>query len=83
MKVATALSTTAILKGPPLAGPMGVDLRPHSDEQSQPHADIEFQCPYNTAPQTWPHEQLQKLNPGFLQPLLDQAAPTWPAAASR
>ena len=38
---------------------------------------LEFLRPYNTAPESWPHTQLKKLEPGFLQPLLDQAAQVW------
>ncbi|MFZ5494664.1 MAG: alginate lyase family protein [Verrucomicrobiota bacterium] len=35
---------------------------------------LEFLRPYNAAPEKWPHPQKEKLAPGFLDPLLAQAA---------
>ncbi|AOS44200.1 Alginate lyase [Lacunisphaera limnophila] len=35
---------------------------------------VEFLRPYNTAPETWPHRQNEKLAPGFLDHLLAEAA---------
>ena len=62
-----------------LAAPLGVDLwRFVATNGASLHRGIEFLRPYNTAPETWPHGQLKKLKPGFLQPLLDQAPQHWP-----
>ena len=66
-----------------LAAPLGVDLW-HYEGTNGPslRRGIEFLRPYNAAPETWPHSQLKQLKPGFLQPLLDQAARIWPPESS-
>ena len=62
-----------------LAAPLGVDLWHYAATNGASlHRGLEFLRPYNTAPETWPHSQLKELKPGFLQPLLDQAARIWP-----
>ena len=62
-----------------LAAPLGVDLWHYAATNGASlHRGLEFLRPYNTAPETWPHSQLKQLEPGFLQPLLDQAARIWP-----
>ena len=62
-----------------LAAPLGVDLWHYvATNGASLHRGLEFLRPYNTAPETWPHSQLKQLKPGFLQPLLDQAARIWP-----
>ncbi len=62
-----------------LAAPLGVDLWNYAAANGDNlRRGLEFLRPYNTAPATWPHSQLKQLEPGFLQPLLDQAAHVWP-----
>lgn len=62
-----------------LAAPLDVDLWHYvATNGASLHRGLEFLRPYNTAPETWPHNQLKRLEPGFLQPLLDQAARIWP-----
>src|SRR5579862_8303141 len=62
-----------------LSTPLGLDLWNYTATNGASlHRGLEFLVPYNTAPETWPHGQLKKLKPGFLQPLLDQAAHVWP-----
>jgi acetyl esterase/lipase len=62
-----------------LAAPLGVDLWHYSATNGASlHRGLEFLLPYNTAPEAWPHSQLKKLEPGFLQPQIDQAAHIWP-----
>jgi acetyl esterase/lipase len=62
-----------------LAAPLGVDLWHYEGTNGASlHRGLEFLLPYNTAPETWPHSQLKQLKPGFLQPLLNQAARVWP-----
>jgi acetyl esterase/lipase len=62
-----------------LAAPLGVDLWHYAATNGASlHQGLEFLRPYNTTPETWPHSQLRKLKPGFLQALLDQAARIWP-----
>jgi acetyl esterase/lipase len=61
-----------------LAAPLGVDLWNYTATNGASlHRGLEFLIPYNTAPETWPHSQLKKLKPGFLKPLLAQAAQIW------
>ena len=61
-----------------LAAPLGVDLWNYAATNGASlRRGVEFLRPYNTAPATWPHSQLKELKPGFLQPLLDQAAQIW------
>jgi len=62
-----------------LAAPLGVDLWHYvATNGASLHRGLEFLRPYNTAPEIWPHSQLKQLKPGFLKPLLDQAARIWP-----
>lgn len=62
-----------------LAAPLGVDLWHYTAPNGASlRQGIEFLRPYNAAPETWPHNQLKHLKPGFLNPLLDQAAQVWP-----
>ena len=62
-----------------LAAPLGVDLWHYEGTNGASlHRGLEFLRPYNTAPETWPHGELKRLQPGFLQPLLDKAARIWP-----
>jgi acetyl esterase/lipase len=62
-----------------LSAPLGVDLWHYvATNGASLHQGLEFLRPYNTAPETWPHSQLKQLKPGFLKPLLDQAARIWP-----
>ncbi|MGD0059068.1 MAG: alginate lyase family protein [Verrucomicrobiia bacterium] len=62
-----------------LAAPLGVDLWHYTATNGASlYQGLEFLRPYNIAPETWPHSQLKKLEPGFLKPLLDQAAQIWP-----
>jgi acetyl esterase/lipase len=64
-----------------LAAPLGVDLWHYvATNGASLHQGLEFLRPYNIAPETWPHSQLKQLKPGFLKPLLDQAAQIWPDA---
>jgi acetyl esterase/lipase len=61
-----------------LATPLGVDLWNYTATNGASlHRGLEFLIPYNTAPETWPHNQLKKLEPGFLKPLLAQASHVW------
>jgi acetyl esterase/lipase len=61
-----------------LAAPLGVDLWNYTATNGASlRRGLEFLIPYNTSPETWPHGQLQKLEPGFLKSLLDQAALVW------
>jgi acetyl esterase/lipase len=61
-----------------LAAPLDVDLWHYvATNGASLHRGLEFLRPYNTAPETWPHSQLKQLKPGFLKPLLDQAARIW------
>lgn len=63
-----------------LAAPLGVDLwHFQATNGASLKQGLEFLRPYNANPQSWPHNQLKKMEPGFLQPLLDQAAQVWPA----
>ena len=62
-----------------LAAPLGVDLWHYvATNGVSLRRGLEFLRPYNAAPETWPHSQLKQLKPGFLEPLLDQAARIWP-----
>ena len=62
-----------------LAAPLGVDLWNYvATNGASLHRGLEFLRQYNNAPENWPHHQLKKLEPGFLQPLIDQAARVWP-----
>lgn len=62
-----------------LAAPLGIDLWNYkSTNGASLRQGVEFLRPYNNDPQSWPHKQLKKLKPGFLQPLLNQAANIWP-----
>jgi acetyl esterase/lipase len=62
-----------------LAAPLGVDLWNYAAANGASlRRGLEFLRPYNVAPETWPYSQLKKLKPGFLQPLLSQAAQVWP-----
>lgn len=61
-----------------LAAPLGVDLWHYTATNGASlRRGLEFLRHYNSAPETWPHSQLKPLKPGFLQPLLDQAAHVW------
>lgn len=64
-----------------LATGLGLDLWHYqaADGASLKKA-LDYLAPYNAAPQTWPHHQLRKLAPGFLDGLLHQAAAVWPDA---
>ncbi|HUK83271.1 MAG TPA: alginate lyase family protein, partial [Verrucomicrobiae bacterium] len=62
-----------------LAAPLGVDLWHYTATNGASlYRGLEFLLPYNTAPETWPHNQLKELKPSFLKPLLEQAASIWP-----
>ncbi|HVM61287.1 MAG TPA: alginate lyase family protein [Verrucomicrobiae bacterium] len=62
-----------------LAAPLGVDLWHYTATNGASlHQGLQFLIPYNAAPDTWPRSQLKKLEPGFLKPLLEQAAQIWP-----
>jgi hypothetical protein len=62
-----------------LAAPLGVDLWSYTATNGASlRKGVEFLRPYNNAPETWPHQQRKPLQPGFLQPLLDQAERIWP-----
>jgi acetyl esterase len=61
-----------------LAAPLGVDLWNYSATNGASlHRGLEFLISFNAAPETWPHSQLKKVEPGFLKPLLAQAALIW------
>jgi acetyl esterase len=61
-----------------LAAPLGIDLWNYTATNGASlHRGLQFLIPFNTAPETWPHGQLKKIEPGFLKPLLDQAALIW------
>ncbi len=61
-----------------LAAPLGVDLWNYAATNGASlRRGLEFLRPYNAAPDTWPHKQLKKLEAGFLNPLLEQAARVW------
>lgn len=63
-----------------LAAPLGVNLWNYTATNGASlHRGLEFLRPYNTAPESWPHSQLKRLEPGFLKPLLDQGARIWPS----
>ncbi|HTS19902.1 MAG TPA: alginate lyase family protein [Verrucomicrobiae bacterium] len=67
-----------------LAAPLGVDLWNYTATNGASlHQGLQFLIPYNAAPDTWPHSQLKKLEPGFLSPLLEQAAQIWPEKKAR
>lgn len=58
-----------------LARGLGLDLWHHTAPGGASlRAALDFLRPYNVAPETWPHSQREKLAPGFLDPLLAQAA---------
>ena len=58
-----------------LARGLGLDLWNHTAPNGASlRAALDFLRPYNAAPGTWPHSQKEKLAPGFLDPLLAQAA---------
>lgn len=62
-----------------LAAPLGIDLwHFKATNGASLRQGLKFLEPYNTNPQRWPHKQLKKLEPGFLNPLLLQAARIWP-----
>jgi len=62
-----------------LAAPLGVDLWHYTATNGASfYRGLEFLVPYNAAPESWPHTQLKQLEPGFLKPLLAQAAQIWP-----
>ena len=62
-----------------LAAPLDVDLWHYTATNGASlKRGLEFLRPYNAAPGTWTHGQLKRLGPGFLQPLLNQAAQIWP-----
>jgi acetyl esterase/lipase len=61
-----------------LAAPLGVDVWNYAATNGASlRRGLEFLIPYNNAPETWPHHQWKKLEPGFLNPLLAQAAQVW------
>jgi acetyl esterase/lipase len=61
-----------------LAAPLGVDLWNYvATNGASLRKGLEFLRPYNAATESWPYGQLKKLQPGFLQPLLDQAGQVW------
>jgi hypothetical protein len=58
-----------------LAAPLGVDLWNYTAPAGGSlKKALAFLLPYNLAPQTWPHHQLARLEPGFLQPVIEDAA---------
>jgi acetyl esterase/lipase len=61
-----------------LAAPLGVDLWHYAATNGASlHQGLEFLRPYNTTPETWPHSQLKRLKPGFLNPLIGEGAQIW------
>jgi hypothetical protein len=61
-----------------LASPLGVDLWHYeSSNGASLRKGLDFLRPYDQSPQTWPHNQLKKIEPGFLYPLLTQSALVW------
>ena len=58
-----------------LAAPLGVDLwhYPAKGPGGLRQA-LEYLKPFDAAPEKWPHRQLAKQSPGFLRPLLAEAA---------
>jgi len=66
-----------------LAAPLDVDLWHYEGTNGASlQRGIEFLRFYNVTPESWPHNQLKTLKPGFLQTLLDQADRVWPNAGS-
>ncbi len=62
-----------------LSAPLGVDLWHYAATNGASlRRGVEFLIPYNTAPETWPHGELKRLEPGFLRPVLNQAVRIWP-----
>lgn len=58
-----------------LAAPLGVDLWHYEAPRGGSlRRALAYLKPFNLAPGTWPHAQLAAVKPGFLQPLLDEAA---------
>jgi acetyl esterase/lipase len=67
-----------------LAAPLGVDLWNYTAPNGASlRRGLEFLRPYNAAPETWPHKQWKKLEPGFLDSLLEQAARVWGNSAGQ
>ncbi len=58
-----------------LAAPLGIDLwnftAPGGGSLKKA---LDYVRAYDAAPETWPHQQLEKKQPGFLKPLLEAAA---------
>jgi hypothetical protein len=53
---------------------LGVDLWNHTAPNGASlRRAVDFLRPYNTAPETWPHSQNEKLPPGFLDELIAEA----------
>ena len=66
-----------------LAAPLGIDLWNYTATNGASLLrGLEFLRPYNADPEIWPHSQLKKLEPGFLKPLLAQAALVWTNAST-
>jgi hypothetical protein len=62
-----------------LAEPLGEDLWHYTATNGASlRKGLEFLRPYNSAPETWPHQQMKQLQPGFLQSLLHLAENIWP-----
>jgi len=67
-----------------LAAPLGVDLWDYTATNGASlRQGVRFLRPYNAAPERGPHNQQATIEPGFLQPLLDQAEQVWPKEISR
>lgn len=57
-----------------LARPLGVDLWHYvAPSGGSLKAGLDYLRPWNDAPEKWPHQQLARLKPGFLTPLLQEA----------
>jgi len=58
-----------------LARPLGIELWNYTAPNGGSiKRGLVYLLPYNKAPGEWPHQQLEKLKPGFLTPLLQDAA---------
>ncbi|HVT71706.1 MAG TPA: alginate lyase family protein [Lacunisphaera sp.] len=58
-----------------LAAPLGVDLWHYTSPRGGSlRRALDYLKPFDVAPGTWPHHQLAAVKPGFLQPLLAEAA---------
>lgn len=58
-----------------LAAPLGIDLWNFTAPgRGSLKKALDYVRAYDAAPETWPHQQLEKKQPGFLKPLLEAAA---------